>query len=77
MKKLKLEELNLGYAEVLSREELKKVLGGIGSGGSGGSGTGDVMCCDEYNPSDCGRCMPYDMMSSCPAGQIMGKCVYG
>jgi len=32
MKKIKLEELNLGNAEVLSREELKKVLGGMGSG---------------------------------------------
>jgi len=38
MKKLKLEELNLGNAEVLSREELKKVFGGMGSGAGGGSG---------------------------------------
>lgn len=49
MKKLKLEELNLGSVEVLSREELKKVLGGLGSGG----GSGDAGCltqsggCDE------------------------------
>ncbi|HLR38046.1 MAG TPA: hypothetical protein VK084_08365 [Chitinophagaceae bacterium] len=44
MKKLKLEELNLGNdAEVLSREELKKVLGGMGSGSGGGSGS-DVTC---------------------------------
>jgi len=40
MKKLKLSELNLGDAEVLSRKELKKVLGGINSGSGGGSGTG-------------------------------------
>ncbi len=34
MKKLKLSELNLSDAEVLTREELKKVLGGNGSGGA-------------------------------------------
>ncbi len=73
MKKLKLEELNLGNAGVLSREELKKVLGGMGSGG----GSGDVMCCDKNNPQDCGICMPFDMMGSCPSGQIMGPCIYG
>jgi len=43
MKKIKLEELNLGNAEVLSREELKKVWGGIGSE-SGGGGGSDVTC---------------------------------
>lgn len=32
MKKLKLSELNLGSAEVLTREQLKKVLGDDGSG---------------------------------------------
>ena len=39
------EELNLGNdAEVLSRKELKKVLGGMGSGGSGGGSGSDVTC---------------------------------
>lgn len=33
MRKLKLSELNLGSAEVLTREQLKKVLGGVASGG--------------------------------------------
>lgn len=37
MKKLKLSELNLSEAAVLTREELKKVLGGDGSGGGGGT----------------------------------------
>jgi len=66
MKKLKLKALELGASEVLTREQLKNVLGGDGSGGgSGGScfGTyfysGDNGC--EYvtchlpgaNPGDC------------------------
>ena len=55
MKKLKLSELNLGNAEVLSREELKKVLGGMGSGG--GSGDGRVwQCCWKDYPEDCSSC---------------------
>ncbi|HLR36883.1 MAG TPA: hypothetical protein VK084_02465 [Chitinophagaceae bacterium] len=60
MKKLKLEKLNLGNdAEVLSREELKKVLGGMGSGGSGGGsgycGTwGTAHCGGNYIPKKCG-----------------------
>jgi len=42
MKKLKLSELNLGGSEVLTREQLKKVLGGTGSGSDdSGSGSGD------------------------------------
>lgn len=37
MKKLKLKALELGAKGVLSREQLKSILGGAGSGGSGGS----------------------------------------
>ncbi|MBS1917687.1 MAG: hypothetical protein JST87_15560 [Bacteroidetes bacterium] len=38
MKKLKLKALELGVTEVLTREQLKNVLGGdSGSGGSGGT----------------------------------------
>lgn len=37
MKKLKLNELTLSSAEVLTREQLRKVLGGDGSGGGGGN----------------------------------------
>ena len=42
MKKLKLRAIELGATEILTREQLKKVLGGdFGSGnGSGGSGSG-------------------------------------
>jgi hypothetical protein len=45
MKKLKLGKLNLSNAEVLTREQLKKVLGGDGSGG--GSGT-SWYCWNEF-----------------------------
>lgn len=38
MKKLKLQALQLGAKEVLSRSQLKEILGGDGSGGSGGTG---------------------------------------
>jgi len=75
MKKLKLSELNLGKAEVLTREELKKVLGGLGSGGSGGSV--DVACCKHDNPDDCGICMPDSMMPPCPSGYDRAACIYG
>src|SRR5699024_7474979 len=46
------EELNLGNdAEVLSREELKKVLGGMGSGGSGGGSGSGIYCSVSYRDS--------------------------
>ncbi|MCS3554285.1 MULTISPECIES: hypothetical protein [unclassified Sphingobacterium] len=40
MKKISLK--NLGKTEILSREELKQILGG--NGGSGTTGSGDVKC---------------------------------
>ncbi len=51
MKKLKLSRLDLGAAEVLSREELKMVLGGAGSGG--GSGSCESGCADPGKQSTC------------------------
>jgi len=47
MKKLRLRALDLGAKEVLSREQLKHILGGDGSGGIGGSGSGCT------NPTEC------------------------
>ena len=74
MKKLKLEELNLGYAEVLSREELKKVLGGMGSGGSGG-GSGAGCCCahGSYNGFDVYYCGMHKDSAQQKAQEIDGK----
>jgi len=45
MKKLKLKALELGASELLTREQLKSVLGGDGSGG--GSGGGGFGCSDN------------------------------
>ena len=55
MKKLNLNVANLGATEILSREELKKVLGGTGTG----TDSGDTQCdtasatCEEGTDSDC------------------------
>lgn len=62
MKKLRLKACELEGAEILSREQLKKVLGGDGSGtGTGGSGTGfdDTTTAGSY-PINCGSCIVYD-----------------
>jgi hypothetical protein len=50
MRKLKLSELNLGSAEVLSREQLKKVLGGLSSdiGGCNGLPEGCMGTCTLF-----------------------------
>lgn len=49
MKKLKLSELDLGGAEVLTRKQLKKVLGGHSALGSGGCAGGT---CNNTNEAD-------------------------
>ena len=74
MKKLKLSELNLGDAEVLSREELKKVLGGLGS--SGGSGDADCYICDDdSDPSyGWGTCAANGSSCEVPGGCRDYKC---
>ena len=43
MKKLKLKALELGAKEVLTRDQLRKVLGGADGSGSG-SGSGNNLC---------------------------------
>ncbi|MBS0029975.1 hypothetical protein ACTJJ0_21050 [Chitinophaga sp. 22321] len=60
MKKLKLKALELGVTELLSREQLKKVFGGVDGSGSGGDCKGDkfevckgqaegTKCCFTYS----------------------------
>ena len=61
MKKLKLKALELGATEVLTRDQLKNVLGGYGSTGCGANGTCSGTCIEPgmtcgYEPSD-GTCM--------------------
>ncbi|HLR38030.1 MAG TPA: hypothetical protein VK084_08285 [Chitinophagaceae bacterium] len=70
MKKLKLEELNLGNAEVLSREELKKVLGGTKPVTKSGDDKCNAYCssdddCDEK----CSHC-DHDGETHGPGGAI-------
>jgi hypothetical protein len=52
MKKLKLSDLNLRNTEVLTRKQLKKILGGSGSG----SINPCSKCCWISNPDDCSDC---------------------
>lgn len=51
MKKLKLQALDLGVSEILTREQLKNVMGGDGSGG--GRCSNDRFC-SMYQPGDSG-----------------------
>jgi len=48
MKKLKLKALELGANELLSREQLKNVMAGDGSGGGSGDGC-STSCTDGQN----------------------------
>lgn len=57
MKKLKLKALEYGAIEILTREQLKKILGGddfgsggSGSNGSGGNGSGGSLCMGSAVP---------------------------
>jgi len=50
MKKLKLTSLSLSNSEILSREQLKNVLGGDGSGGGGTcDGKASTIYCRDSN----------------------------
>lgn len=46
MKKLNLNVVDFGATEILSREELKKVLGGTGTGSESGSTSCSAECSD-------------------------------
>ncbi len=72
MKKLKLNELNFGNnTEVLSREELKMVFGGMGSGpGGGGSGSGSGSECSD---SKCGGGDHSSWSTSCVVKKMAGQ----
>lgn len=74
MKKLKLKALELGAKEVLSRAQLKNVLGGDGSGSGSGSGGSYPTCppasCGPLAP--CPQLAPFCLSTSCTdnSGQI-------
>lgn len=64
MKKLKLQTLGLSVNELLSREQLKKVMGGSG----GGSGASNVYCCtcSNSNNQPSGSAWTYTSSSGVP-----------
>lgn len=74
MKKLILKRPDFKDGEVLTRSQLKKVLGGDGSG-SGGSGTVKKKCC-YTNPTGCSVCVdvPAGSSASCPSGGTLSSC---
>lgn len=45
MKKIRLNVADLGATEILTREQLKSVFGGIGSGSGSGSGSSSTEVC--------------------------------
>ena len=67
MKKLKLDQQKFAGAEVLSRAQLRKVMGGNGSGG----GECDDECtekdakCIRPGTESSGTCKSYNMSDSC------------
>lgn len=71
MKKLKLSELYLGKAEMLSREQLKKVLGGNGSGSGSSGGQKRYKCCWDNYPDDCSVC---SFGTYCTTGSSLKDC---
>jgi hypothetical protein len=82
MKKLKLKALELGVSELLTRAQLRNVLGGDGSGS--GSGTCHFHCCTDQH-TNCSDYVSssYSCMSasdcnstqaSCPSGHLYWSC---
>lgn len=76
MKKLKLAALNLGVSDILSRNQLKNILGGLdGSGdGSGGFSSCSVDCGGSIGTKtkDCGygkTCLTREKEVSCDNGK--------
>lgn len=68
MKKLKLQALDLGVSEILTREQLKNVMGSDGSGGGGARCSTDRLCsmyggwdggCAQMSSTDQCRCVKY------------------
>lgn len=71
MKKLKLKALELGAKEVLSREQLKNVLGGFDDAGGSGSGSGKGSGSGS-GKSGCGICQKGSSYETCTASVVMG-----
>lgn len=69
MKKLNLKPNAVNKGEVLTRAQLKKVMGGMGSEAGSGDGAGNYKCCYNYpDPKDsgCSECKRYSTTPTCP-----------
>lgn len=71
MKKLKLDLSSFSNIEVVSREQLKKIMGGDGSGGSGGPGNSCFVSCGTY-PNMGASCIGYACSTTSSGGQTIG-----
>jgi len=69
MKKLKLDFQQLN-AEVLTRSQLKQILGGV----DGSGGTGCYMCCWDSDPTNCSACVQNDGTGPCTKGASLKSC---
>ncbi len=56
MKKLKLDAINFGNLEILTREQLRGLVGGSGSGSGSGSTNNCYQCC---NGAGCSQCVNF------------------
>jgi len=78
MKKLKLSLANAKAAQILSREQLKEITGGDGSGSLGPSciTTADcpapMICCPTTDGSDSKRCVYAAPSGGCPTSGVSG-----
>lgn len=82
MKKLKLIALDLGAKEILSRDQLKNIVGGSGSDDGDDGSTGFTKCtveCDgSWKSVDCGdgvKCKTRGTEVSCGGGEYKDACV--
>ena len=76
MKKLKLNLENVG--EILTRDQLKKILGGSEGGAapdspSGGSSTATYKCC-WTGTSNCSTCVSCNSNCTCVPGASLEQC---
>jgi len=78
MKKLSLSKLNLNSSDILTREQLKGVLGGVEAPpplpGGGGSGSSCYQCCWDNYPNDCSKCVIAGSDWTCVTGASLKSC---
>jgi hypothetical protein len=75
MKKLKLSLANMQATEVLSREQLKKIIGGEeGSGGAAGACDETILCGHDWDQKTMSFSIPVKCSNLPPVGNLPGSC---